>query len=59
MAPRTFDERKLASSHPTAGPKNIYQSGVRRKYPNRAGPARTGAVTHAGPAKEVVCYADI
>ena len=40
-------------------PKNIYQSGVLRKYANHVGPACTGAVTHAGAAEEVVCYADI
>ena len=40
-------------------PKNIYQSGVLRKYANQVGPAYQGAVTHPGGAEEVVCYADI
>jgi dihydroxy-acid dehydratase len=40
-------------------PANPYQSGVLRKYADQVGPARKGAVTHAGGAKEVVCYADI
>ncbi|MGE0627992.1 MAG: dihydroxy-acid dehydratase [Hyphomicrobiaceae bacterium] len=40
-------------------PRNIYQSGVLRKYANQVGPARGGAVTHPGAAEEVVCYADI
>ena len=40
-------------------PKNMYQSGALRKYADQVGPARTGAVTHAGGAEEVVCYADI
>ena len=40
-------------------PKNIYQSGVLRKYADQVGPARAGAVTHAGGKAEIVCYADI
>ncbi len=40
-------------------PDNPYQSGVLRKYAEQVGPARTGAVTHAGGKAEVVCYADI
>lgn len=40
-------------------PPNSYQSGVLRKYADQVGPTREGAVTHAGGAKEVVCYADI
>ena len=40
-------------------PPNPYQSGALRKYADQVGPARKGAVTHAGGAKEVVCYADI
>ena len=40
-------------------PDNIYQSGVLRKYADQVGPARFGAVTHAGGKAEVVCYADI
>ena len=40
-------------------PPNGYQSGVLRKYADQVGPAYAGAVTHAGGAAEVVCYADI
>jgi len=40
-------------------PANPYQSGVLRKYAEQVGPARNGAVTHAGGKAEVVCYADI
>jgi dihydroxy-acid dehydratase len=40
-------------------PANPYQSGILRKYADQVGPARKGAVTHAGGRAEVVCYADI
>jgi dihydroxy-acid dehydratase len=40
-------------------PPNAYQSGALRKYADLVGPARKGAVTHAGAKAEVVCYADI
>ncbi|HXF55933.1 MAG TPA: dihydroxy-acid dehydratase [Hyphomicrobiaceae bacterium] len=40
-------------------PKNAYQSGALRKYADQVGPARKGAVTHAGASAEVICYADI
>jgi dihydroxy-acid dehydratase len=40
-------------------PPNPYQSGALRKYAEQVGPARKGAVTHAGGKAEVVCYADI
>jgi dihydroxy-acid dehydratase len=40
-------------------PPNGYQSGVLRKYAEQVGPARKGAVTHAGGKAEVICYADI
>jgi dihydroxy-acid dehydratase len=40
-------------------PANPYQSGALRKYANEVGPARYGAVTHAGGKAEVICYADI
>jgi len=40
-------------------PPNAYQSGALRKYADQVGPARKGAVTHAGAKGEVVCYADI
>ena len=49
-------ERRKAGWAP---PPNPYQSGVLRKYANQVGPARKGAVTHAGGKAEVVCYADI
>jgi dihydroxy-acid dehydratase len=32
---------------------------VLRKYADQVGPARKGAVTHAGGKAEVICYADI
>jgi dihydroxy-acid dehydratase len=40
-------------------PDNPYRSGAIRKYADQVGPARYGAVTHAGGKAEVVCYADI
>jgi dihydroxy-acid dehydratase len=40
-------------------PPNPYQSGALRKFADQVGPARKGAVTHAGAKAEVVCYADI
>ena len=40
-------------------PRNMYQSGVLRKYANQVGPAYAGAVTHPGGAEELMCYADI
>jgi dihydroxy-acid dehydratase len=40
-------------------PANSCQSGALRKYADQVGPARYGAVTHAGGKAEVVCYADI
>jgi len=40
-------------------PANPYQSGALRKFADQVGPARYGAVTHAGGKAEVVCYADI
>ena len=40
-------------------PANPYQSGALRKFADQVGPARKGAVTHAGGKAEVVCYADI
>jgi dihydroxy-acid dehydratase len=42
-----------------SAPDNPYQSGVLRKYAEQVGPARYGAVTHAGGKVEVTCYADI
>ena len=35
------------------------QSGALRKFADQVGPARYGAVTHAGGKAEVHCYADI
>jgi dihydroxyacid dehydratase/phosphogluconate dehydratase len=40
-------------------PANLYQIGALRRYADQAGPARKGAVTHAGRTAEVVCYAEI
>ena len=40
-------------------PPNAYQSGAIRKFADQVGPARYGAVTHAGGKAEIVCYADI
>jgi dihydroxy-acid dehydratase len=40
-------------------PDNPYKSGALRKYAEQVGPARHGAVTHAGGKAEVICYADI
>jgi dihydroxy-acid dehydratase len=40
-------------------PANPYQSGALRKFADQVGPARYGAVTHAGGKAETVCYADI
>jgi dihydroxy-acid dehydratase len=39
--------------------KTDYQSGAIWKYAQTVGPARDGAVTHPGGAKETHCYADI
>jgi dihydroxy-acid dehydratase len=40
-------------------PVNMYQSGALRKFADQVGPARYGAVTHAGGKAELHCYADI
>jgi dihydroxy-acid dehydratase len=54
------DEAELAARRKTwKAPANPYQSGALRKYAKLVGPAFKGAVTHAGGAAEVVCYADI
>ncbi len=54
------DESELESRRKAwTPPANPYQSGVLRKYADQVGPARQGAVTHAGGKAEVVCYADI
>ena len=39
--------------------KTAYQSGALAKFADQVGPARQGAVTHAGGKAEVACYADI
>jgi dihydroxy-acid dehydratase len=49
-------ERRRASWVPR---KTAYQSGALAKFADQVGPARYGAVTHAGGKAEVVCYADI
>lgn len=54
------DEAELARRRETwKAPPNAYQSGAIRKFAEQVGPARYGAVTHAGGKAEVVCYADI
>lgn len=40
-------------------PANMYQSGALRKFADQVGPARYGAVTHAGGKAEAHVYADI
>ena len=50
-----LDQRRKAWKAPA----NAYQSGALRKYADQVGPARKGAVTHAGGKAEVICYADI
>ena len=40
-------------------PANAYQSGALKKFADQVGPARYGAVTHAGGKAEIICYADI
>ena len=49
-------ERRRASWTPR---QTIYRSGALAKFADQVGPARHGAVTHAGGKAEVVCYADI
>ncbi|HRQ27097.1 dihydroxy-acid dehydratase [Hyphomicrobium sp.] len=54
------DEAELERRRKTwKAPPNAYQSGAIRKFADQVGPARYGAVTHAGGKAEVVCYADI
>lgn len=40
-------------------PVSMYRSGALAKFADQVGPARYGAVTHAGGKAEVLCYADI
>ncbi len=49
-------ERRRAAWTPR---QTIYRSGALAKFADQVGPARFGAVTHAGGKAEVVCYADI
>jgi dihydroxy-acid dehydratase len=54
------DEQELAVRRKAwKAPPNPYQSGALRKFADQVGPARYGAVTHAGGKAEVHCYADI
>ncbi|MBZ9677242.1 dihydroxy-acid dehydratase [Mesorhizobium sp. ES1-1] len=53
-------ETELAERAKTWKPRTTdYQSGAIWKYAQTVGPARDGAVTHPGGAKETHCYADI
>ena len=49
-------ERRRAKWTPRRNP---YPSGALAKFADQVGPARYGAVTHAGGKAELVCYADI
>jgi dihydroxy-acid dehydratase len=54
------DESELAKRREVwKAPFNAYQSGAIRKFADQVGPARFGAVTHAGGKAEAHCYADI
>jgi dihydroxy-acid dehydratase len=54
------DETELAARRKAwKAPPNPYQSGALRKFADQVGPARYGAVTHAGGKAEAHCYADI
>ena len=55
VAPAELERRRATWKAPA----NSYQSGAIRKFADQVGPARYGAVTHAGGKAEVVCYADI
>jgi dihydroxy-acid dehydratase len=53
-------EAELAKRRASWTPRlNGYPSGALAKFADQVGPARFGAVTHAGGKAEVVCYADI
>lgn len=55
-----LSEEELASRRSEWKPRGTdYNSGVIWKYAQTVGPARDGAVTHPGGAKETHCYADI
>jgi dihydroxy-acid dehydratase len=55
VGPEEFERRRKTWKAPA----NMYQSGALRKFADQVGPARFGAVTHAGGKAEVHCYADI
>ena len=55
VSPKELDRRRAAWKPR----KNGYPSGALAKFADQVGPARYGAVTHAGGKAEVVCYADI
>jgi len=55
VSPEEFERRRKSWKAPA----NMYQSGALRKFADQVGPARYGAVTHAGGKAEVHCYADI
>ncbi len=53
-------DAELAERRKTWKPKPpAFGSGALWRYAKNVGPARTGALTHPGAAKEVRCYADI
>ena len=55
-----LSDAELAERAKTWKPRTTdYQSGAIWKYAQTVGPARDGAVTHPGGAKETHCYADI
>ena len=55
VSPEELERRRVTWKAPA----NMYQSGALRKFADQVGPARYGAVTHAGGKAEVHCYADI
>ena len=55
VSPEELERRRAVWKAPA----NMYQSGALRKFADQVGPARYGAVTHAGGKAEVHCYADI
>jgi dihydroxy-acid dehydratase len=55
-----LSDAELARRHKEWKPRiTDYQSGAIWKYAQTVGPARDGAVTHPGGAKETHCYADL
>jgi dihydroxy-acid dehydratase len=55
VAPAELERRRKLWT----APRNNHRSGALAKFADQVGPARSGAVTHAGGKAEVVCYADI